>query len=115
MRVENPVNPGTPDVFYVVDGAGGWAELKYRRVPPTHSDTLLFPQFSGLHKTQVAWWLNFIYHRGRGVLFIGVGPWTYAMSPTEQILRNFNYLTLPDLAAYFTMVGSGMEELRRVL
>lgn len=41
VRVENRVGPGTPDVYYIVDGISGWLELKQTDAWPAREDTIV--------------------------------------------------------------------------
>jgi hypothetical protein len=41
-RIENPANPGTPDVYFTMgNGAMGWLELKHAHQWPKRADTPL--------------------------------------------------------------------------
>lgn len=115
MRVENGVHPGTPDVFYRLEGRNDWAELKYRAVPPVHNDTLVFPVRRGLHPAQLAWWLNYLHHGGRGAFFTGVGADTYVATPNPLLVREFNWLTWKAFRRVFRRIEPTYDTLREVL
>jgi hypothetical protein len=55
MRVENVVQPGTPDVNYVIGRREGWVELKSRADLPARASTPLFTRHNGLRPDQIEW------------------------------------------------------------
>jgi hypothetical protein len=96
-RVENGLGSGTPDVFYCINGVGGWIENKYRERPPMRDTTVVFPSPAGkgpgLRKEQIAWWMQYAKHGGVGAIVAGVGSDTWWFKPSPELLRAFNHLT----------------------
>jgi len=66
VRVENPANPGTPDVNACIEGVEFWSEQKQVPKLPKQSTT---PVFTGcLRPEQVLW--HVLRHRAGGRTFI---------------------------------------------
>lgn len=102
MRVENPANPGTPDVNVVVQGVERWIELKQVPELPQRSTT---PVFTGcLKHEQIVWHL--LRHRAQG------RSWIIGYVEKEDLI----YVISGEYAKEFnSMSRSRLEELTLVI
>lgn len=66
MSVENPVNPGTPDVNFIE----GWIELKWLRRWPRENSTVTIRHFTN---QQRVWLRRRHFHGGRAWLLLQAG------------------------------------------
>lgn len=85
VRVENPADPGTPDVYWslplpVVRNTSGWMELKYLDAPPVRDDTpIIVPT---LTLDQVTWAEAEETVGGRSYLLLRMGKGMWMFGPT---------------------------------
>ena len=70
-RVENPLEPGMPDVSYCLDGVEGWLELKALPAWPKKPGTIVGPRL--VRPAQRAWWLRQLAAGGRIYMLLAVG------------------------------------------
>ena len=92
-RVENGLGAGMPDVHAVANGIMSWVELKAVDVAPARGTTPLLGEAHGLLREQKNWHFNYIKHRGRCWVLIGVGPRAVYMISGEHCDR-INSMTL---------------------
>jgi hypothetical protein len=70
VRVENPVEPGTPDVNL---SSGAWIELKYTRKAPKRKDTIVKLDHE-YQQNQKTWAERRIHAGGVVFVFVKIGP-----------------------------------------
>lgn len=92
-RVENPADPGTPDLSFCTGGLEGFLELKYRPTYPSDSLPLLGDRY-GLRPTQLLWIPDRIDAGGRVGILAGVGRDLYMVPGSWAPWVNL--LTRPD-------------------
>jgi len=95
VRVENPANPGTPDVNACIDGVEFWSEQKQVPKLPRRSDT---PVFAGcLRPEQVLWHLLRNRAGGRTYICAYVQETEDIFVIPGSLAQEFNSLTLDQL------------------
>ena len=66
IRVENPANPGTPDLNYCMEKVEGWVEFKQVKALPKQADT---PVFTGcLSPQQILWHMKRAMAKGKAYI-----------------------------------------------
>ena len=71
VRVENPIDPGTPDVNFCVNGQEGWLELKALAAWPRRSTSPVGPRL--VRPAQRVWWAKRVHQGGRVFVLLRVG------------------------------------------
>lgn len=72
VRVENEVDPGTPDVHWCLRGASGWIELKFIAAIPRYPNAKPLSTGHGMLDTQMNWIDDYLEHGGRVSILVGV-------------------------------------------
>ncbi len=70
-RIENPLDPGMPDVSYCLGGVEGWLELKALPAWPKQLNTIVGPRL--VRPAQRAWWVRQLAAGGRLHVLLAVG------------------------------------------
>lgn len=93
IRVENPIEPGTPDVNFVHQGREVWFELKYRTDLPK---LLTTPVFTGyLKPDQIIWLATRASHGGECYILAGAAHHVFCIPGKHA--QKFNHYTLDQL------------------
>lgn len=92
-RIENLVDPGTPDTSFCFEGFEGFLELKYLpTLPPNERNSSLGSR--GLRPSQILWIRQRIKHGGRVGVLVGIGSSIYFFDGSEA--PNLNDLKFRD-------------------
>ncbi len=98
QRVENPANPGTPDVNAFIQGVEFWAELKQVPSAPKLENT---PVFTGCLKPQQALWHVLRQRAGGRSFIVGyVGDLDELFVIHGKRAEEFNSMTLVQLRTH---------------
>lgn len=92
MRVENPCLPGTPDVFYCVEGIVGWLELKELETWPVREHTPVTIQH--YTKEQRLWIWDYADNNGTVHVLLRIArPKTYLLFDSDFSYHKLGYAT----------------------
>lgn len=94
VRIENPADPGTPDVNFCFSGIEGMLELKEHHEYPKRDATRVFGP-SGLRKDQIVWILNRCKSKGRVFILAQVDADLYLVP--GRLALEFNEMSAKEL------------------
>lgn len=100
-RIENEVDPGTPDVSFCVGGAEGFLELKYRPRYPRDPDAPMLGDRYGVRPTQRVWIRKRLKAGGRVWFLVGVARDLY-VAP-GSLVDHINVLPRASFDAYASL------------
>lgn len=86
-RVENPCDPGTPDVWFCLDRIEGGMELKYQ-LRPARSSTIVLGDACGLRPSQKLWIPNRLNAGGLVLIVVGITREIYFVHGQHALIVN---------------------------
>lgn len=98
VRVENEVDPGTPDVHWCLNAQSGWIENKFFPVVPTRDDSYPLMRHHPILDTQMDWIDEYLERGGRVSILIGVA-YKFTLAYPGSLVRRLNECTWRELQA----------------